>query len=202
MRRVAVPPPRGFPSSFSPKASCLPIEIPDGNHSEGNIAPSNRVRRHVAHGSPSKKFDGGRRARNRRSSSVTASAMPRPLHEPAGRGGDCTAAPRQAEHRPVSQDPSSVRNVDVTGTPITLDNLETLRDLMYPREIWRNFGYRTPPSLFGLKLAWRSGGAHGIYFVRQDTGRIFGFALGFGQAGPDSELEFAIAVTEKVERGL
>lgn len=87
-------------------------------------------------------------------------------------------------------------------TPITLENLDELRRLLHPRGVWRNFGYRTPPSLFGLRLAWRGGTGHGVFFHRTDTDRVFGFALGFGEEGPDEEMEFAIAVTSPVERGL
>ena len=84
--------------------------------------------------------------------------------------------------------------------PMTFDNAPHLAALFQERDVWRNFGYESPPSSFALRLRVRQGDMTGVLFHRPAIDRFIGFAIGFGAPGPESALEFAIAVPDPAER--
>jgi RimJ/RimL family protein N-acetyltransferase len=89
---------------------------------------------------------------------------------------------------------------DVQLVPVTFENAPALAELFLQRDVWRNFGYESPPSSFALRLRLGQGDMTGLLFHRPSLGRAVGFVLGFGRVGPEASLEFAIAVPDPAER--
>ncbi|MBI5498215.1 MAG: GNAT family N-acetyltransferase [Deltaproteobacteria bacterium] len=94
------------------------------------------------------------------------------------------------------------RPLRVRLTPITYGELDQLLAMFLVREVWRNFGYPRPPTLFRLRMAWRQREGHGHFIDRTDGGQRVGFAVYFGDLSPDDELEFGIAIPDPALRRL